>query len=93
MDKIKDIVHDVIKKISSKKPEEQIQLQEIWKRIVGEGGQRHAAIHGFHDGILTIHVDSSIWLFQMSMKKKKFLKEIQKTNPDIKQIIFKIGKV
>ena len=33
MDKIKDIVYDVIKKISSKKPEEQIQLQEIWKDL------------------------------------------------------------
>ena len=93
MDKIKDIVHDVLEKISSKKPGEQIQLQETWKRMVGEGGQRHAAIHGFRDGVLSIHVDSSIWLFQMSLKKKTFLNELQKKNPDIKQVVFKIGKV
>ena len=93
MDKIKDVVREVIQKISSKKAEEQIQLQEIWKKIVGEEAIRRTAIGGLKDGILMIHVDSSAWLFQMNLRRKTFLREVQKTHPDIKKIVFKIGKV
>ncbi len=93
MDKIKDVVKEVIQKISSKKPEEQIQLQDIWKKCAGESGIRHASIGGFRDGVLTVYVDSPAWMFQMNSKKKSFLKEIQAAHPDVKQIIFKIGKV
>ena len=93
MDKIKDVVKEVIQKISSKKAEEQIQLQDIRKKCVGEAGIRRTTISGFKDGILIVHVDSSAWLFQMNSKKKTFLKEIQKTHSDVKQVIFKIGKI
>lgn len=92
MDKIKDVVKEVIEKISSKKVEEQIQLQEIWRRAAGAGVD-HTAIGGLRDGVLVIHVDSSAWLYQMNLKKKALLTEIQKAHPDIKQINFKIGKI
>lgn len=92
MDKIKDVVREVIEKISSKKVEEQIQLQEIWKRVSGEGA-RHTAIGGFKDGALIIHVDSSAWLFQMNIKRKTILSALQKEQPDIKKVVFKIGKI
>jgi len=93
MDKIKDIIPHVIEKISSQKPEEQIRLQEIWGKLVGESGQRHTAIQGWHEGVLTIRVDSSVWLFQMNLKKKSFLSELQKVMPAIKDMIFRIGKI
>jgi len=92
MDEIKNIVNDVIGKISSQKPEQQSRIQNVWKKIVDQKGQQHSSIINFQDKRLIVNIDSSIWLFQFNLKRWKILKELQKEIPECENIIFRIGK-
>ncbi len=93
MDQIKDIIQNVIGKISSEGFKDQTKIYEIWQKIVGEAGIKHTCISGLKDKTLLVLVDSSAWLFQMSLQRKKILEQIQKEKLEIQKIVFKIGKV
>ena len=93
MDSIKDIIPQVIEKISHKKPQEQIEIQRVWQNIIEKKAAEHTAISGLKGGELMVSVDSSAWLFQMNAIKHKLLKSLRELEPGIQQISFKIGKV
>ena len=92
MEPIKDIIPQVIESISQKKPEAQSKLQRIWQSIVGEKSGQHTVIGGFKDNALLVLVDSPAYLFQMNLKKRKFLEQLKEEFPELKEINFKIGK-
>jgi predicted nucleic acid-binding Zn ribbon protein len=93
MDNIKDIVNDVIGKISKEKPGAGDKLQRIWHNLLGKKELQHTNLVGVKDGQLSVYVDSSAWLYQMNIRKHKILERLQEEIPDIKGIRFKLGKV
>ncbi|OGX05753.1 MAG: hypothetical protein A2Z88_11135 [Omnitrophica WOR_2 bacterium GWA2_47_8] len=92
MEPIKDIVHDVIQKLSQKEPTTQIKIQNYWEKIAGKEGLKHTRIDRFYEGQLTIVVDSPAWLYQLNTKKTKFLKDFKLTIPEVKNLVFIVGK-
>lgn len=93
MDPIKDIVQQVISNISQRKPDAQHKIQRIWQSVIGEKLLKHTAIGGLKENTLIVHVDSPGCLFQMNLKKRKFLDQLKEEIPDLENINFKIGKV
>ncbi len=93
MDKIKDILPGVIEKITGQKQGESQKIEKVWQEAIGKEACRHTKIDGINNGMMNILVDSSAWLFQMSLKKKSILGKIQKELSHIKKISFKIGKI
>ena len=93
MDRLKDIVPQVIEKMVAQKAGQGQQLQEVWAKLVGELGLKHTKLGGMKDGILVVYVDSSAWLFQMNLKRSEYLNKLKKESVELKKIIFKIGKV
>ena len=93
MNTIKDILQQVIGDLSLNKPDDQTKIQRIWQNTIDERTAQHSVLANFSDGILTVAVDSSSWLFQMNLQKKKILEQLQDEMPEIKNIQFKIGKV
>lgn len=92
MDEIKDIVNTVVGKISSKRAADQKDIVSVWENILKKKERTHAKISGLKDGQLMVDIDSSAWLFQFNIKKKKLLEEIQKEIPEVQKIYFRIGK-
>ena len=79
---------------------EQIQLEKIWADIAGavsgpEGSPAvvGASLSGFKEGVVYIAVDSSARLFYWKLRRGAALKRFQERRPDVKNIVFKIGKV
>ena len=93
MDPIRDIVREVISNISQRKPDAQQKILRIWNSVIGDQLAKHTAIGGLKDNALTIHVDSPACLFQMNLKKRKFLDQLKEEIPELENINFKIGKV
>ena len=93
MDPIKDIIPQVIKSISQKKPETQLKIQRVWQSIVGEKLGRHTAISGLKENVLIVDVDCPAYLFQINLKKRKFLRQLKDEIPELENINFKIGKI
>ena len=92
MESIRDIIPQVIENLSQKKPNTQRNIHEVWKIVVKEHAD-HCAVTGFKDGILRVHVDSSARMFQLSTLKVKYLKDLKSEIPDIRDIVFKVGKI
>jgi hypothetical protein len=91
MDDIYQIVQTVIGRISAGLPREQ-QILQIWDRLLNNEEKRHSSIIKIQKGQLEVGVDSSVWLYQLKLKKKTLLEQLQKEIPDIENIYFKLGK-
>lgn len=89
---VKDILPNVIAKLSVGNIHEQIHLENAWCSVVGFDaiGSVYA---GFKNGCVFITVDSPAKLYQFKLKRATILRQLKERCPDVKNISFKIGKV
>lgn len=78
----------------------QDQIERIWadiaEVIVGPGeaaGPAGIKFSGFKEGVVYMAVDSSARLFFWKLRRATVLKRLQERRPDVKNVVFKIGKV
>ena len=90
MDSIKDIISNVIGKMSSGTGGSFADIQAAWMRISKDNGSR---IADFKNGCLTINADSSMRLVKFNLNREILLKELQKEFPSIIKISFKVGSI
>ncbi len=91
---IRDVLKNVFEKMESGRTFTREDIEERWKGLVGEAGFRHSRPVVFKKGILSVRVDNSVWLQDLSMKKRKILKGLQRElgKDKISDIQFKIGE-
>ncbi|MDD5660823.1 MAG: hypothetical protein PHI07_02930 [Candidatus Omnitrophica bacterium] len=94
MELLKNTVAQVMAGLSAKKsatgdagPEECLK-KALTKKELG-----HIKVKYFSKGIIGISVDSSAWLYALSLKKEVLLSRIKKENQKIKDINFRIGEL
>lgn len=92
MEKIKDIVIDVIKGLESKKSN-QDGTEGLLKRILPKKELGHVKFRYLRKGILGITVDSSSWLYQLNLQKPGLLEKLSKHSRAIKDVRFYIGEI
>jgi hypothetical protein len=92
-DLIKNIIPEVINKLSSGNPEWQNSLTRTWEAIADSQAKKHTAIAGLRKGRLLINVDSPVWVFQLTLKKGELLRRLQRDFPELSAISFRIGKI
>jgi hypothetical protein len=90
MDSIKNIVSDVIGRMSSGEGGLFKDIQAAWVKISKDQGSRVA---DFKDGCVTITADSSLRLVRLNLNRAGLLKELQKEFPSIVRISFKVGPI
>jgi len=90
MDPIKNIISDVIGRMSSGSGGSFQNIQQAWGRISKD---KESRITDFKDGCLTISADSSMRLVKLNLNREIFLKELQKEFPSIVRISFKVGSI
>ena len=91
---IGEILKSVFEKLESGRTFTREDIEERWKELVGEPGFKHSRPVVFKKGILSVRVDNSVWLQDLSMKKRKILKGLQRElgKDKISDIQFKIGE-
>ena len=93
MDNIKDVVYQVVGKMSLRQPQTPEKVERILKNILNDKELEHVSLAGEKNGHLFIHVDSPAWLYQMNIKKNKILERLKDEVSSVQNISFKIGKV
>jgi hypothetical protein len=94
MEAIKDTVASVLKKLAAKKSDIQEENPEEWlKKVLTKKELEHIKFKYFKKGLLGVSVDSSSWLYMLSIKKEGLLKNLKKFSGAIKDIHFNIGDV
>ncbi|HEO63967.1 MAG TPA: DUF721 domain-containing protein [Candidatus Omnitrophica bacterium] len=94
---IKDVVRDVFEVIDSgaKDALNREDIFEIWKKAAGSRAAKHTKPTNIRKGVLIVNVDSSVWIYQLRLKKEKILQKLNgHFNKDmIKDIRLRVGEL
>jgi len=90
MDPIKDIISEVMGRMSSSTGGSFYNIQAVWAKISKDQGSK---VVDFKDGCVIICADSSLRLVKLNLNREVLLKELQKEFPSIIRINFKVGSI
>ena len=94
MELLKDTLNDLMRQLGAKKTVFQDKGPQQWlKKVLTKKELEHIRVKYFNKGILSLNVDSSAWLYILSLKKEELLSELKKESPELKNINFRIGGV
>jgi hypothetical protein len=94
MELLKNTVNQVMVGLFAKKTASIDADPEQWlKKALTKKELGHIKVKYFHKGILGLSVDSSAWLYVLSLKKDELLSKLQKENPKLKNINLRIGEI
>jgi len=94
MELLKNTLDDLMRQLGAKKTVFQDTGPHQWlKKTLTKKELEHIRVKYFSKGILGLSVDSSAWLYILSLKKEALLKELKKENPELKNINFRIGEI
>ncbi|MFH1354928.1 MAG: DciA family protein [Candidatus Omnitrophota bacterium] len=65
----------------------------IFKKSLTKKQREHIKFKYFRKGIIGVNVDSSVWLYSLSLGKEELLNKLNSKNKAIKEIRFRIGSV
>lgn len=92
---IGDIISQVIKKLDTKTHGQREKVVRAWQNAIEPKAISHTRPVAIKKNILTIEVDSSTWLYMLSLKKKNTLENMQKAlgKEKIEDIRFRMGEI
>jgi hypothetical protein len=94
MERLRNTLDELMRQLSAKKHDFQDAGPQQWlKKALTKKELGHIRVKYFNKGILGLSVDSSAWLYILSLKKEELVKTLQKENPGVKNINFSIGEV
>jgi len=94
MELLKNTLNDLMRQLGTKKTVFQEAGPQQWlKKALTKRELGHIRVKYFNAGILGLTVDSSAWLYILSLKKDELLQELKKENPELKNINFRIGEI
>lgn len=67
--------------------------QEWLKKALTKKELGHIKVKYFSKGVLGLNIDSSAWLYALSLKKEALLANLQKKHPELKNISLRIGEI
>ena len=91
---VADIVKAVFEKLEAGKTLTKEDVEERWKDIAGNAA-RHTRPVALRKSTLTVFVDSSAWMQEMTMRKRPILKQLKRAfgKDKISGIHFRIGEI
>lgn len=94
-EEIGGIINQIIKKLDTKTHGAKEEIVAAWHKAVEPGAAGHTKPVAIKKNILTIEVDSSTWLYVLSLKKRSILGAMKKTLGDtkIEDLRFRMGEI
>ncbi len=89
-----EVLRKILPKLGLEQQVRQSQIVEDWEKIVGATVARHARPVALRDGLLTIAVDNSMWLSELSRYQKPLLLRKVRQHlgaATVKDILFRVG--
>lgn len=94
MERIKDTIETIIRDLTSKKtPGRQDGPEEWLKKTLTKKELGHIKFQYFKKGVLGVRVDSSVWKYNLSLKRDQLLKRIQGYNTKVKDVHLIVGDI
>lgn len=91
---IGNVTKSVISELSGEKLTKEERIKKIWQKAAGRKFSGHTQPASFKKKRLVINVDSSGWLFELTMKKDKIKTRLNRMlKENIEELRFRIGEV
>ena len=92
---IENIVKDVIKDLSGKGRVSEEEIGKAWEGAAGHRAALHTKPVSIKKSVLTINVDNSGWLYELTIKKRKLLDKLDGKirGKQLKGLRFRIGEI
>ena len=89
------IINQVIEKLDTKTHGRREEIVAAWHKAIEPEAESHAKPVAIKKNILTVEVDSSTWLYVLSLKKRNLLGAMKKTlgGAGIEDIRFRMGEI
>jgi len=88
------IAGDVIKKLSKERRTKEARIKRVWQCAAGKRFAKHTRLSSFRRKRLVVNVDSSGWLYELSMNRDKITSRLKKVlKDDFSQLQFRIGNL
>ncbi|MBI4436720.1 MAG: DUF721 domain-containing protein [Candidatus Omnitrophica bacterium] len=74
---------------------QQKDLVTLWERTIGAKRGAHTKVSALEGGVLTVWVDNSSFLYELSLKKEEIFKKLKRhlKTEDLKEIRFQLGRI
>lgn len=91
---ISEVIQNVFARLEGSTNPSSESMESFWKELVGENGFKHSRPTAIRNKVLSIRVDNSAWMQELSMRKRDILKGLKrKLGKDrISEIHFRIGE-
>ena len=94
METIKDTVHSLMQGLKAGGVVSgEAKIEGLLKKLLTKKELKHIKLNYFKKGRLGIKVDSSGWLYQLSLQKEGLLEALRKESAEISDIRFSIGEI
>lgn len=92
--RIDDVIKSVFTKIEGQKIISKEFIESSWRQAAGDAGSAHSTPVELKKEVLLVRVDSSAWMQELALQKRKILKGLQRAlgKDRITGINFKIGE-
>ena len=92
---IENIVKDVIKDLSGKGRVSEEEIRDAWGEAAGNRAAAHTKPVLIKKSVLTVNVDNSGWLYELTIKKGKLLEKLDGKirGKHLKGLRFRIGEI
>jgi predicted nucleic acid-binding Zn ribbon protein len=91
---IKEITKGVLRKISKESERKQGRIRRAWIKAAGKKCERHTQPTSLRKKRLTVSVDSSGWLYDLTLRKREITARLKKElKNDFKEVRFRIGEI
>jgi predicted nucleic acid-binding Zn ribbon protein len=92
---IEHIVKDVIKNLTGKGRLSEEEIKSAWQIAAGEKAAAHTKPVSVKRSVLTVNVDASGWLYELTIKKKELLEKLDGRirGRQLKGLKFRIGEI
>ena len=94
MERLKNTLDAVMRSITAHKTTHAATAPEQWlKKALTKKELQHIKVRYFSKGILGLSVDSSAWLYILSLKKQEIVERLMQESPALKNITLRIGEI
>jgi hypothetical protein len=94
MELLKNTLDEVMRGLRAQKTAGLDAVPEQWlKKALTKKELGHIKVKYFSKGILGLSVDSSAWLYMLSLKKGELLETLHKEHPGLKDLNLSIGEI
>ena len=92
---LQDVLKGLIRGLRAKEGFTKEEIQRKWKLAVGKRAALHTRPVSLRRAVLSVNVDRSSWLYELTVKKREILKKLEGRfkKKKIKDIRFRIGEI